>query len=79
MTADAAQLAERSSRDQVINGVLPKGSKATYAETLSIANLGDKRLGYVVPGVTQGFKEAIKLMVSLDPDFNGDRHGDHRG
>jgi Na+-translocating ferredoxin:NAD+ oxidoreductase subunit G len=70
VTADAAQLAERSSRDQVIMGVLPKGSKATYAETLSIANLGDKRLGYVVPGVTQGFKEAIKMMVSLDPDFN---------
>ena len=69
VTADAAQLAERSSRDQVINGVLPKGSKATYAETLSIANLGDKRLGYVVPGVTQGFKEAINLMVSLSPDF----------
>ena len=69
VTADAAQLAERSSRDQVINGVLLKGSKATYAETLSIANLGDKRLGYVVPGVTQGFKEAINLMVSLSPDF----------
>ena len=69
VTADAAQLAERSSRDQVINGVLPKGSKATYAETLSIANLGDKRLGYVVPGVTQGFKKFINLMVSLNPDF----------
>jgi len=69
VTADAAQLAERSSRDQVINGVLPKGSKAIYAETLSIANLGDKRLGYVVPGVTQGFKTFIKLMVSLSPDF----------
>lgn len=70
VTADAAQAAERSSRDAAINAALPKGSKATYAETLSIANLGDKRLGYVVPGVTQGFKEAIKLMVSLDPNFN---------
>jgi Na+-translocating ferredoxin:NAD+ oxidoreductase subunit G len=69
VTADAAQLAERGSRDQVIMGVLPKGSKATYAETLSIANLGDKRLGYVVPGVTQGFKTFIKMMVSLNPEF----------
>ena len=69
VTADAAQLAERGSRDQVIRGALPKGSKATYAETLSIANLGDKRLGYVVPGVTQGFKTFIKLMVSLNPEF----------
>ena len=67
--AEPAQLAERGSRDKVIMGVLPKGSKATYAETLSIANLGDKRLGYVVPGVTQGFKEAIKMMVSLDREF----------
>ena len=70
VTANAAQLAEPSSRDAAINAALPQGSKATYAETLSIANLGDKRLGYVVPGSTQGFKEAIKLMVSLDPDFN---------
>jgi Na+-translocating ferredoxin:NAD+ oxidoreductase subunit G len=70
VTANAAQLAEPSSRDAAINAALPKGSRATYAETLSIANLGDKRLGYVVPGSTQGFKEAIKLMVSLDPDFN---------
>jgi len=70
VTANAAQLAEPSSRDAAINAALPKGSKATYAETLSIANLRDKRLGYVVPGSTQGFKEAIKLMVSLDPDFN---------
>jgi electron transport complex protein RnfG len=69
VTADAAQLAERSSRDAAINAALPKGSKATFAETVSIANLGDKRLGYVVPGVTQGFKTFIKLMVSLNPDF----------
>ena len=69
VTADAAQWPSAGSRDQVINGVLPKGSKATYAETLSIANLGDKRLGYVVPGVTQGFKTLHQLMVSLNPDF----------
>jgi Na+-translocating ferredoxin:NAD+ oxidoreductase subunit G len=69
VNGDAAQLAERSTRDAAINAALPKGSKATYAETLSIANLGDKRLGYVVPGVTQGFKTFIKLMVSLNPDF----------
>src|SRR5208283_5968016 len=46
VTANAAQLAEPSSRDAAINAALPKGSKATYAETLSIANLRDKRLGY---------------------------------
>jgi electron transport complex protein RnfG len=69
VTADAAHLTEQSSRDAVILGVLPKGSKATYAETLSIADLSGKRLGYVIPGVTQGFKTFIKLMVSLNPEF----------
>jgi H+/Na+-translocating ferredoxin:NAD+ oxidoreductase subunit G len=67
--AEPAQVAELSSRDAAIKAALPKGSKATYAETLSIADLGDKRLGYVVPGVTQGFKTFIKFMVSLNPDF----------
>lgn len=67
--ADASKLAERASRDAVVNGVLPKDWKAVYAQTLFIANLGDKRLGYVIPGVTQGFKTFIKLMVSLDPEF----------
>jgi electron transport complex protein RnfG len=67
--AEPAQVAELGSRDAAIKAALPKGSKATYAETLSIADLGDKRLGYVVPGVTQGFKTFIKFMVSLNPDF----------
>lgn len=67
--ASAAELAERGSRDRVVDGVLPKGAKAVYAQTLYVANLGDKRLGYVLPGVTQGFKTFVKLMVSLDPTF----------
>jgi H+/Na+-translocating ferredoxin:NAD+ oxidoreductase subunit G len=67
--AEPAQVAELNSRDDAIKAALPKGSKATYAETLSIADLGDKRLGYVVPGVTQGFKTFIKFMVSLNPEF----------
>jgi len=66
---DPSVLAERASRDAAVNRVLPKGSKAVYAQTLFIANLGDKRLGYVIPGVTQGFKTFIKLMVSLNPEF----------
>jgi Na+-translocating ferredoxin:NAD+ oxidoreductase subunit G len=67
--ADAPKLAERASRDAVVAAVLPKDSKAVYAQTLFVANLGDKRLGYVIPGVTQGFKTFIKLMVSLDPEL----------
>jgi len=67
--ASASELTEKGSRDQVIGAVLPKGTKAVYAQSLYVANLGDKRLGYVLPGVTQGFKTFVKLMVSLDPTF----------
>jgi len=67
--ADAARVAEKATRDAAVNGVLPQGAKATYAQTLYVANLGDKRLGYVIEGRTQGFKTFIELMVSLDPAF----------
>lgn len=63
----AIQLADKATRDKAVCDVLPKGSQATYAEVLNVANLGDKRLGYVIPGITQGFKTFIKLKVSLDP------------
>lgn len=67
--ADAAQLDEKTTRDAAILADLPKGTKIKHAQTLYVADLGDKRLGYVVSGSTQGFKTFIKLMVSLDPQF----------
>ena len=67
--ADPAKLADRAARDAAVKAALPSNVKAVFAQTLFVANLGDKRLGYVVPGVTQGFKTFIKLMVSLDPNF----------
>ncbi len=70
LNAEPAALAEPTTRDAAIKTALPKGYKANYADTVYIANIGDKRLGYVVPGVTQGFKTFIKLMVSLDPKFD---------
>jgi Na+-translocating ferredoxin:NAD+ oxidoreductase subunit G len=69
VVADASKLADQSARDTIVRDALPKGYKAVYADTVNIANLGAKRLGYVVKGKTQGFKEPIELMVSLDPDF----------
>jgi electron transport complex protein RnfG len=69
LTVEPAALAEASKRDAAVKAALPKGCKATYASTVYIADLGGKRLGYVVPGVTQGFKTFIQLMVSLDPNF----------
>ncbi len=69
LKADAAKLGEGSTRDAAILAELPKGTKIKHAQTLYVADLGDKRLGYVVSGSTQGFKTFIKLMVSLDPEF----------
>ena len=69
MKADAAKIADAGTRDAAVKEALPKDANATYADTVYIANLGDKRLGYVVPGVTQGFKTFVNLMVSLNPDF----------
>ncbi len=66
--ADEIKLADRASRDAVVIGALG-GARANYAETFYVANKGDARMGYVVPGVTQGFKTFIDLMVSMDPEF----------
>jgi Na+-translocating ferredoxin:NAD+ oxidoreductase subunit G len=63
---DAVVMAEEATRNRAVEGALPKGSKATYADTVYVANIGDKRQGYVVPGVTQGFKTFVKFMVSMD-------------
>lgn len=67
--AEMSALTDKGTRDNAVNLVITKGSKSVYAQTIFVADLGDKRLGYVVPGVTQGFKTFIKLMVSLNPDF----------
>lgn len=67
--ATPAQLAEAGTRDPAVIKALPPGTKAVYAETFYVADKGGARLGYVLPGVTQGFKTFVKLMVSLDPSF----------
>ncbi len=67
--ADAAKMADAGMRDVAVKEALPKDAKATYADAMYVADLGGKRLGYVVPGVTQGFKTFVNFMVSLNPDF----------
>ncbi len=67
--ASISSLADRANRDNIINQALPKGSKSVWAQTIFVADRGGKRLSYVVPGVIQGFKTFIKLMVSLTPDL----------
>ena len=67
--AEASELDEQASRDKVLMAALPKGYKATYAETLYVADQGGKRLGYVLTGKTQGFKTFVHFMVSLTPEY----------
>lgn len=67
--ADAAKIADEGTRNAVVKEALPKDAKATYADAVYVADLGGKRLGYVVPGVTQGFKTFVNFMVSLNPDY----------
>jgi electron transport complex protein RnfG len=69
LEAKPGELAEQAGRDKAVRAALPSGSKANFAETIYIADLGDKRLGYVLPGTTQGFKTFVDLMVSLEPNF----------
>jgi electron transport complex protein RnfG len=69
VTATAAELENKATRDTAVKAALPKGSEATYADTYYIADQGVNRLGYVLPGKIQGFKTFIKLMVSLDSKF----------
>ncbi|MEW6115069.1 MAG: FMN-binding protein, partial [Thermodesulfobacteriota bacterium] len=69
VTATVAELENKGTRNAAVKAALPKGSEATYADTYYIADQGGKRLGYVLPGITQGFKTFIKLMVSLDSKF----------
>jgi electron transport complex protein RnfG len=63
------KLTDPEARDKLVQASLPEGQKASYAETFYVADQGEDRLGYVLPGITQGFKTFVKLMVSLDPDF----------
>jgi electron transport complex protein RnfG len=69
LKAGGTELAEEGTRTKAVKEALPKGSKATYAETFYVANEGSERFGYVVPGITQGFKTFVKLMVSVNPKF----------
>jgi Na+-translocating ferredoxin:NAD+ oxidoreductase subunit G len=68
LNVDAMKLAEQGTRDAVVKEAL-KGAKAVFADTLFVANQNGQRLGYVAPGVTQGFKTAVRFMIGLDPNF----------
>ncbi len=67
--AEAAKMTEQATRDQAVTAALPTGSRVTFAETFYVANKGANRKGYVLDGLSNGFKGRIDMKVSLDPDF----------
>ncbi len=67
--ANPTEMAEAGSRDAAVSKAMPKAVHAQYAESFYVADSGGKRLGYVLPGITQGFKTFVKMMVSIDPKF----------
>ncbi len=69
LDAQAEQINDQGPRDQVVKSTLPGGSQVSFAETYFVAEVGGERYGYVLPGITQGFKTFVKLMVSLNPQY----------
>ena len=63
------EMAEEGPRNAAVAKAMPQGVHAQYAETFYVADRGGQRLGYVLPGITQGFKTFVKMMVSIDPKF----------
>lgn len=62
----AAQVSERNT---ALRSVLKSPMTFTYEDSTIIAELGKKRLAYLLPGEFPGFKTFIKVMLALDPSF----------
>ncbi len=69
LKAKEAELAEEGVRDRLVKEAIGKDYQVTFAQALYIADEEGKRLGYVIPSVTQGFKTFIHMMVSLNPQL----------
>jgi len=62
----ASELPERKS---ALESVLKTPKKFVYADSTIIAERGDKRLAYLLPGEFPGFKTFIHVMLALNPTF----------
>jgi electron transport complex protein RnfG len=56
-------------RETALKAVLKPPKRFTYADSIIIAKLGEKRLAYLLPGEFPGFKTFISVMLALDPSF----------
>ena len=60
---------EAPDREKALKAVLKPPKRVTYVDSTIIAELGDKRLAYLLPGEFPGFKTFISVMLALDPSF----------
>jgi electron transport complex protein RnfG len=60
---------EPSERQSALDAVLKPPKTFTYADSTIVADLGDKRTAYLLPGEFPGFKTFIHVMLALDPSL----------
>ncbi len=63
------QAIEAPNRNKALKAVLKPPKRFTYADSTIIAELGEKRLAYLLPGEFPGFKTFISVMLALDPTY----------
>ncbi|MBW1779725.1 MAG: FMN-binding protein [Deltaproteobacteria bacterium] len=60
---------EPTERAAALKAVVKPPQTFAYSDATIVANLGQKRLAYLLPGEFPGFKTFIDVMLALDPSF----------
>lgn len=66
----AEEAKEESEREKELKSVLDESGTAIYGDSTVIAQLGGKRIAYLLPGDFPGFKTFVSVMLALDPAFD---------
>ncbi len=64
------RVSDEKDRGRAIAALLGPRTAFHDAEAVTVAELDGKRLAYIIPGKFPGYKNAIHLMVALNPDFS---------
>ena len=63
-------ISDEQDRRRAIVALLGPGASVRDIDVVTVAELEGKRLAYIIPGKYPGYKNAIHLMVALNPDFS---------
>jgi electron transport complex protein RnfG len=70
LNIDAAKSSDSNDREKAIATVLPKDVRhLIFADRFIVATNDNKRLAYLLPGKTPGFKTHINFMLALDSQY----------